>query len=928
MNSPEKPPRFVVGIDLGTTHTVVAYADSGTRSQPELRLFAIEQLVAPGEFAARPLLPSVRYHPAEGEFAELDIALPWATDHFTDPVNTPVIGELARKLGAKSQGRTVHSAKSWLSHAAVDRHAPILPWGAGEDVVKISPVLASASYLAYVRGAWNAGFTDHPLEQQELILTIPASFDEMARTLTLEAAHLAGLKKARLVEEPQAVFYDWLWTNRENLKDSLQDIRLLMVCDIGGGTCDFTLIRVRFEDSEPILDRIGVGDHLMLGGDNIDLTLAHLVEKRLTAEGQKLSSANLYQLIEQCRSLKEKLLGPDATDSGKVTLLGTGSRLIGAARSVELSRSEVESIVLDGFFPVTGLDRRLERKRSGVVEFGLPYVADPAISRQLAAFLKDHENVAREAQEGDQADIVPDAILLNGGMFRSARITERVIEILSAWTNKKLRQLENPKPQLAVAFGAVAYGLARRGRHIKIGGGSARHYFLQVDEGGNEKTRGVCILPAGSGEGQEIRFSDRTFLLRLGEPVRFHLLSSTEDRPTRAGELVDLDDEKFISLPPLAVSLDSDTQDRKQQTVELAVSLTEFGILQIQCVAKDSVDDQRWDVHFQLRGKLSGLDSDHSLPANYHAARQHIIEVFGHKSEQKTDQTVKGLRSTLEKLLGNRNTWDSPLIRELFGVFLECAKNRRRSANHERVWLSLSGFCLRPGFGVVLDDWRVDQLWRIYNQSPQFVNESQNWAQWWTLWRRLAGGLNEPRQRQIYQDIAKFLNPATARQGRTAKDISKQSYEDIVRLAGVLERLPVSDKIRIGEWLIKRLEKASEPEQSWWALGRIGARVPFHGSIHTVIPPHTASQWLGVLLAQDWKKSPHIGFAATILGRMSGDRERDLGAEERLRILNKLQESKAPQSWIQLIGEVTELEESDAKRIFGEALPPGLKLLE
>ncbi|MGR9107573.1 MAG: Hsp70 family protein, partial [Gammaproteobacteria bacterium] len=717
MKSPKKTPRFVVGIDLGTTHTVAAYADTREPS-PQLKLFEIEQLVAPGEIAPRPLLPSVRYHPAKGELDDKDIGLPWQRDDFDDPAGTPVIGELARKLGAKSQGRTVHSAKSWLSHAAVDRHAAILPRGASEEVAKVSPVLASASYLAHVRSAWNFRFPEQPLEKQDIILTIPASFDEMARTLTLEAAHLAGLQKARLVEEPQAVFYDWLWGHRENLKDALASIRLLLVCDIGGGTCDFTLIRIRLDDEDPALDRIGVGDHLMLGGDNIDLSLAHLVEKRLISEGRKLSSADLYQLIEQCRSVKEKLLGPNAPESAKVTLLGGGSLLIGGARSVELSRSEVEATVLDGFFPLGGLEQQPERKRSGVVEFGLPYVADPAISRQLAAFLKDHEKASQEALGGEPHDYVPDAILLNGGLFRSARITARVLEILSAWSQKKLRQLENPEPELAVAFGAVAYGLARRGRHVKIGGGSARHYFLQVEHAGNGNARGVCILPRGTEEGEEIRLSDRTFLLRLGEPVRFHLLSSTDDTSIQAGELIDLEDERFISLPPLAVTLDSDTQGRKQETVELAVSLTEYGILQIQCVAKEGPPDRRWDVHFQLRGRSAEGHETVDLPANYDTARERIIDLFGHKSEQKADTAVKSLRNTLEKLLGNRNTWDTPLVRELFGVLLEFAKNRRRSPNHERVWLSLAGFCLRPGFGAPLDDWRVDQLWRIYGPNP------------------------------------------------------------------------------------------------------------------------------------------------------------------------------------------------------------------
>lgn len=928
MTSRKKPPRFIVGIDLGTTHTVVAYTDTRTKSKPKLQLFEVDQLVAPGEIAARALLPSVRYHPADGELANDDIGLPWSLPDFTDPVNTPVIGELARNLSSKSQGRTVNSAKSWLSHVSVDRSAPILPWGAVDDVEKISPVIASASYLAHVRGAWNTKFPEDPLDQQEIIITIPASFDEIARTLTLEAARFAGLKKARLLEEPQAVFYDWLWIHRNNLKDSLKNIRLLLVCDIGGGTCDFTLIRVKLENDEPLLDRVGVGDHLMLGGDNIDLTLAHLVEKRLSTNGQKLSTADLYQLIEQCRLVKEQLLGESSLKSGKVTLLGSGSRLIGGARSIELSRDEVESTVLDGFFPMGELNHHPEHKRSGVVEFGLPYVADPAISRHIAAFLKAHENVALEALDGNETDIVPDAILLNGGMFRSKRVTHRVMDILSAWTNKKLRQLENSKPELAVAFGAVAYGMARRGNHVKIGGGSARHYFLQVEGHKNKKQQGVCILPRGSEEGREVRLSDRTFSLRLGEPVRFHLLSSTDEAHVEAGDLVDIDDEKFISLPPLAVTLKSSSQDRQQQTVELAVSQTELGILQIQCVAKDSDDEQRWDVQFQLRGSSSNTDATSDLPKNFDSAKQKISEIFGDKSLRKNDKAVKGLRNSLEKLLGSRTTWDTLLIRELFGIFLEYAKNRRRSANHERIWLSLAGFCLRPGFGATLDDWRVDQIWRIYTQNPQFVNEAQNWAEWWTLWRRVAGGLDESRQRQIYQDIAKYLNPATARQGKTAKEIKKCGYESIVRLAGVLERLPIDDKLQIGNWLIKRLQKPNEPEQSWWALGRIAGRVPFHGSIHNVIDPDTASQWLKVLLNQDWKKSPHIGFAATIIGRMSGDRERDLEVEQRQRILTKLQESKAPRSWHQLVEEVTKLDESDTKRIFGEALPPGLRLVE
>ncbi len=928
MNRKSKNSRFLVGIDLGTTHTAVAYSDTHKKSSRSIDLFEIEQLVAPGEVAAHPLLPSVRYHPADGELAESDIHLPWKTIKIGDSVCRPIIGQWARILSAKSQGRTITSCKSWLSHDSVDRNADILPWGAENDVHKVSPVIASASYLAHVRSAWNAHFENHPLEHQEVIVTIPASFDEAARSLTLDAAKLAGLNRTRLVEEPQAVCYDWLWRHKESLQNSLQNIKLLMVCDIGGGTSDFTLIKVNMENDEPSLERIGVGDHLMLGGDNIDLTLAHLAESKVSSTGHSLSSANLYQLIEQCRLLKEQMLGQNKTASGKITLLGSGSRLVGGARTIQLEREEVEKIVLDGFFPSIQSNDAPDRKRSGVVEFGLPYVADPAITKHIAVFLQRHKNAIKDAFGSSNNDGVPDAILLNGGLFQSKRITSRLLEIVSSWTNQTIHHLNNPQPDLAVAMGAVSYAMARRGEQIKIGGGSARSYFLQVADKKNKTRHGVCILPRGSEEDHEITLTKQSFLLRLGEPVRFHLVSSTDENKYAPGNLVDISDEKFASLPPLAVTLDDHAEISKREvSVQLVTSLTELGTLQMQCVAIED-QKQRWDVQFQLRNTQSGTNSDNKLPAKYNDAIIRIEQVFGNKSQQSGSKAIKGLRNDVEKMLGTRSTWNPSLLRELLAIFLSGSKNRRRSANHERVWLSFSGFCLRPGFGVDLDDWRIEQLWRIYAANPQFVNETQNWTEWWTLWRRVAGGLDESQQIQIYDSICKYINPVTARQGKTATQMKKRGYEDMVRLSGVLERLPIAHKVNIGEWLLKRLEKPGEPAQSWWAIGRIGARVPFHGSIHNVITKETATQWLQTMLTHDWKKHQHIAFAATMISRMSGDRERDLATTDRNQVMEKLQNAKAPQSWTTLLQQVTKLEESDTRRIFGEALPPGLKLLQ
>ena len=918
-------PHYLVGIDLGTTHTVVAYVGA-EKTHQEIHLFQIEQLIAPGQVAARPLLPSVRYHPASGELSAADLAFPSYSDETALSGDAPVIGEAARLLGAKSKGRFVTSAKSWLSHPSVDHSAGILPWGSGDDISKVSPIAASASYLAHIRTVWGHKFPDAPLEQQTIVITVPASFDEAARALTLEAARIAGLKQVRLLEEPQAVCYDWLRRNAGNIKQALAHVHLLLICDVGGGTTDLTLIKVEPGEHEPKLTRIGVGEHLMLGGDNIDLALAHLAESRLTDGEKRLSATDLSQLLEQCRIAKERLLAEDASEQTTVTLLGGGSRLIGSSRSVVLTRDEVRAIALDGFFPLSGLDELPDRKRSGVVEFGLPYAAEPAVSKHIAAFLKLHAVASSDALKGEGR--VPDALLLNGGIFRSQPITGRLVNLLNSWSAKPPVLLENKHPELSVAFGAVSYALARRDKQLKIGGGAARSYFLLVDTDNLTRQQGVCILPRGSAEGEEVILKDRHFALRLGMPVRFHLASITGDAEFKPGDIAEITD-LFHSLPPLAVAFEGDeTRPNAEAIVQLSVTQTEVGTLKIQCVAIEN-NDQRWDVEFQIRNKGAvGLQRDAALPPQFTGAVAKIQNVFGAKSKAIDPKAVKNLRADLEKQLGSARTeWETPLLRAMFATLLEGSKYHRRSENHERVWLSLAGFCLRPGFGYPLDDWRVEQLWKTYPQGIQFVNETQNWTEWWTLWRRIAGGLSITAQEQIFADIAKIINPAAARQPGVAKQIKNRGYDDMVRLAAVLERLPVAKKIQLGEWLLKRLEKGGEPSQTWWAVGRIGARLPFHGSSHNVVPADKVCDWLAQIMTVDWQKTPHAGFAATLIARMSGDRARDIDESMREQIIAKLKLGKAPSSWIEMVGQVKELDETEEKQIFGEALPPGLKLI-
>ena len=415
--------------------------------------------------------------------------------------------------------------------------------------------------------------------------------------------------------------------------------------------------------------------------------------------------------------------------------------------------------------------------------------------------------------------------------------------------------------------------------------------------------------------------------MRLGQPVRFNLVSITGDVPYQPGDVVIITD-LFHSLPPLAVAFESQVADTKTEAVvELAVTQTEVGTLKIQCVSiKNS--NQRWNVEFQIRKGSAVAPSDGALPAQFNAAADKIKNIFGSKSKDIDPKAVKNLRAELEKQLGSARTeWQVPLLRALFATFLEGSKYNRRSENHERVWLSLTGFCLRPGFGAQLDDWRVEQLWKYYPHGIQFVNETQNWSEWWTLWRRIAGGLSVNAQERIFSDIAKYLNPAAARQAGVAKQIKTRGYDDMVRLAAVLERLSVDKKMQLGDWLLKRLEKANEPSQTWWAVGRIGSRLPFHGSRHQVVSTEVACRWLTQILAEDWKKTPQAGFAATLIARMSGDRACDINEDMRQQVISKLKLSKAPSSWIDMVENFKELDEKEESQMFGEALPPGLTLI-
>ena len=501
--------KFVLGIDLGTTNCALAYAEivpEGGESKASAPLILqIPQVVGAGECADRPVLPSFLYIPRDGEFQEEALDLPW-----TAPVEGKLpwlVGTFARDYGAKVPGRLVSSAKSWLSHGVVDRSSGILPTTAPEDLQKISPVQASATYLAHLRDAWNqysaANGLDAVFEDQEIFLTVPASFDTVARDLTIQAARQIGAKHMTILEEPQAAFYAWLVQSGDQWRKSVSVGDLVLVCDIGGGTSDFTLIQVSEEDGSLKLDRVAVGDHILLGGDNMDLALAHAVSATLKDGMEGLDANQKIALVHGCRAAKEQLFANPGEKKAGITLLGKGSRVIGGSIKTGLDRATLEQVILNGFFPESAPDEMPARgRRLGLTEIGLPYAADPAITRHLAQFLSRHSSLSEESTMAS-----PTKILFNGGVFEASALRQRIISTLNRWTGQEIPALPAADLNLAVALGAAQYGLAKRGLGVRIRGGVNRSYYIGLETpapavpGVLPPIKALCVVPLSMEEG-------------------------------------------------------------------------------------------------------------------------------------------------------------------------------------------------------------------------------------------------------------------------------------------------------------------------------------------------------------------------------------------------------------------------------------------
>ncbi|MCP4409738.1 MAG: Hsp70 family protein [Gammaproteobacteria bacterium] len=607
--------RYAVGIDLGTTHCVMSSVDLELSDREEVvqEVVDIPQLTAPGAVEQRPVLPSFIYLPHPDELGPGELTLPWAAQ----PSRT--VGELARSLGSRTPIRLVSSAKSWLCHPGVDRRAPILPVEGPEDVERLSPLQASIAYIEYLRDTWNHQYPDAPLEAQEVIITVPASFDPAARELTAEAVKAAGIEHFILLEEPQAALYSWIQASHGGWRKQVQVGDIILVIDVGGGTTDLSLIAVTEQDGSLELNRIAVGDHILLGGDNMDLALAHVVRSKLAAEGKTLDMWQFQALTHGCRAAKETMLADPTIETVPVVVPSRGSKLIGGTLRSELSNEELTQSLAEGFFPQSKVSERpASRTRTALTKLGLPYAQDAAISRHLASFLgrQRHATENLPGFEGAMPEhasfLHPTALLLNGGVFKSPVLAERTLGILNDWLEKEqappARLLEGANMDLAVARGAAYYGHVRRGQGVRIRGGTAKTYYVGVESsmpavpGMEPPIQALCVAPFGMEEGTEAELPPQEVGLVVGEPVRFRFFGSSVRREDQVGTVLEQwPPDELEELEEITATLPADDRVSGDVVpVRLRAAVTELGTLRLEAVPHDS--DQSWKVEFDVRG--------------------------------------------------------------------------------------------------------------------------------------------------------------------------------------------------------------------------------------------------------------------------------------------------------------------------------------
>ncbi len=935
-------PRFSIGIDLGTTNSALAYVPLHGDGQSEV--LAVPQWDTASTVCEATVLPSYLYLPEASATAPEPARGGDATNW--------VVGRLARRMAGERPGRVAHSAKSWLCHPSVDHAAPFLPWGS-DDIdadQKISPITASALILGALRRAWDSRFAgngaDWCFDAQEITVTVPAAFDEAAQRLTRAAAEAAGFPPTvRLLEEPQAAFYTCL-AQQEAGSQPLSQLagdggqsRHVLVVDIGGGTSDFSLFALQpaADDGVPEIDRIAVSDHILLGGDNIDLAIAHHVEPKLVGDGGSLSSSEWNFLIARSRDVKERALAGDgdAADVFPIAVPGRGTGLIAGLRSVQLSRREILTIVLEGFFPPCAASDRPRRRFQALSEWGLPFAADGAVTRHLAAFLAGRPPV--------------DAVLFNGGSLASPRLRRHLADQIAAWQGgSPLLVLANTEPDLAVAHGAARFGalLRQGGRRIKGGAGHAvflaLHRKPSAGSAADSSPSLVCVLPHGAQPEETFDVAEPAMELQVNRPVRFDTYTSTRHEGVRPGTIVPWHEEAFRPLPPLqtiARLAATHRRDDPRQTlpVALQVKVNELGVLQVCCRSVDPGLRKSWPLEFNLR-PLQRVEDDSEGPgqqppaavsiaanaseAAIAQARQRLQAMLATPPGRQGKLTTARLFKDLEGILAlPRADWNWVVVRALWPALAAAMPHRALSVEHEEAWLGAAGFLLRPGFGAPADEARIDELWQLHEAGLCFPGKRIR-PQAHILWRRVAGGLSRERQEHVLAaDIAMLRSRADA-------------PSELVRLVGALERIGIPTKTEfIGRFIdvaLDRLQRRQDAAPHLAALGLLLNRAPLYAGPESVVPPEWVDRAYEAFADLDWHTSACSELPTLFLraARVVDNRNLDVPAGMRQRIARKLDKSGVNPSRVAKVRGFIPAERGERWSLYGEALPPGLLLAD
>ncbi len=900
--------RYTIGIDLGTTNCSISYIDHESKSKSP-RPFLIHQTIREGYTQPLPELPSFCYIAEPGEFTDGTLDLPW------EKKSDYTIGTFALAQGSRVPTGLVRSAKSVLSGFPGSQRDAILPFDARNEKSRISPVEASKRYLHHIRMAWNHQIAKNDpnseFERQEIIITIPASFGEPARVLTAEAAKLAGYEKITFLEEPQAAFYWWISQNEKDWSSRFQSGDIILVCDVGGGTTDFSLIEFTGKGDTAGFERMAVGDHLLLGGDNMDAALAEYVENKIGSDFEPDSTMR-KQLYYEARKGKEELLS-GKSEVYKITIQGKGSGVVKGSVSVELHRSEVIRFFTEGFFSVLPWEEAQKiRRKSGFRSLGLAYEEEPSISKQLAHFL---------SKSGSKK---PNFLLFNGGVMAAKEFRDAIKQNMEGWfSDNTIELLENKNVSDAVSRGAAYYGRIKRGSGIKIRAGSPRNFYLQIEE------KVLCVMARGADEGS-LYEPLRKFSAKPNKPVSFTLYTSHVRIGDKPGDVIALNEEEFYRLPPIFTVLRYGKQPNETDagiSVALEVLYTTLGTLQLSLLS--SATDHRWNLEFQLK-TAEGIEDHISYSekgrtdetfddAALTEAKSIIDEFFTGNSSVKPSEIMGKIEESLDL---QREEWSPGILRSLAGKVLAHAHSKNISETHEAKWWNLIGYFLRPGFGFPLDDHKIGEVWKIILQDLKSPKSEECALQQLICLRRIAGGLNKGRQTEIYHHITSSFGSKKIQLCIPKSAGEKYRHQEKIRTLSSLERIEQSHKVTLGRAILAEVKKGKGTTADFWALGRLGSRSLFYGSPAHMISGKECAEWVMELYGlHNIYPIDRLSFPLTMLAKKTA--QKDFNVSQEIRDKIKIVFTGDSDRIEMIEGNVVQSDgENDI--FFGEKLPAGL----